>query len=162
MRLLKLIVVPSIWGASLLATLSLHHLAALDGPSVCGPWGCGAPTSALVSLHAAWCVTLWPLLILAARHWSTVHTRRLGRVSAGLGTAGLLFLVCWQVFSWWPEQSAYLQGFLLQRCGFVIVTTTDWPLVQLLLGGGGLLLWSRRPGSAPDPPGDGSLEVVSA
>ncbi|MCR9197533.1 MAG: hypothetical protein NXI04_02715 [Planctomycetaceae bacterium] len=162
MPLLKLITVPAIWGASLLGALSLHHVTALDGPSVCGPWGCGAPTSALISLHTSWAVALWPLLGLAARHGSVSRVKRLSQAIMGLGIAGLLFIVLWQVFSWWPQQSEYMQGFLLQRCGFVIVTTTDWPFMQLLSGGSVLLLWQRWKNSSTPVHSDDALEAVSA
>lgn len=153
MRVLKLIVAPLLWGGTLLGALSLHNFAALNVHSVCGPWGCGPPTNALIALHGAWSVVLWPTLaVVANRFWtSKTFVRRLGIFCVIFGVLGITSISLWQLFYWWPQQSEFTRGFLLHRCGFAIVTTTDVPVVEVLLAGIGLLVIRRWCGQTQTP-----------
>ena len=63
MRLKEIVIGLFVWGGLLLACLSLRHLQALNQHSVCGPWGCGPPTNALLAVHVGWTAVIWPPLL---------------------------------------------------------------------------------------------------
>lgn len=137
MRLLEYTVLSMIWAGSLLLALSMHDMQIMNQHSVCGPWGCGPPTSALVAIHVAWIVVLWPpsfylpwRLRLPSQIVKIVST-----VMVAIGLSGLIGIVGWQWLVWLPNTSEWASEYIWQRCGFVIATASDWPLLQLLFAG---------------------------
>ena len=141
MRLLKLLGIPLIWGGSLLGALSLHHVAALDQGSVCGPWGCGPPNSALIAIHASWAIALWPPLFWLGWRYDTSVSRRLSSASCLIGLLGIAGIVFWQFYDWLPQQRT--SDYIVQRCGFAVMTAIDLPVIELLVGGIVLKVASR-------------------
>ncbi len=139
------------WAATLLAALSIANLPGEWGHSVCGAWGCGPPTQALVCCHLAWLVLLTPVALMVGplNQVPTPSRHRLGKLL--FLAAGLLILgvVVHQRVTWWPAASEWQRNFFWQRCGFVIVTSVDIPMLQLLTVG---LVMSRRGRRSVFPP----------
>lgn len=145
LRILEFTVLPVMWGGVLLAALSMHDMEKFSQHFVCGPWGCGPPTNALLAIHIGWVAALWPPLFYLP--WrlqlsrKTVKTIVLSLTAIGL--TGLLAIIAWQWIIWLPNTSDWARSCIWQRCGFAIVTAGDWPLMQLLAGG--LLLGTWLP-----------------
>ena len=138
MRLLEYTVLPLVWGGLLLAVLSTYEAQGFAEHSVCGPWGCGPPTNTLVAIHGAWAIVLWPpLFYLPWRlHLSRKTIKIASTVLMTVGLMGMLGIATWQWTVWLPNASAWARDYIWQRCGFVIVTASDWPLLQLFFAGG--------------------------
>ncbi len=136
-----------VWATALYGALSVSNLAGDWGHSVCGPWGCGPPTQALVGCHLAWLVILAPLALSVGPMGNISAGNRL-RIGQALIYVGLLLLsgiVAYQTLAWWPNVSEWQQRFFWQRLGFVIVTTVDVPMLQILVAGVTLVLRARFP-----------------
>ncbi len=131
----------SIWAASLIAALSISRLPGEWGHGVCGPWGCGPPLQALVACHLAWLIALGlPTLWVVRSHRVSVHRlRRIGGILLVLGVVGIAAITVYQRMAWWPAVSDWHHQFFWQRCGFVLVTSVDLPLLQLMILGAVLL-----------------------
>jgi len=140
-RIGEIIVLPIAWAALVLGSLQTKLLVSASAHSVCGPWGCGPETSALVAMHAGWLAVIGPPLVYFPLRlkWSSSAVRRmsLGLFSAGL--SGVLAIVAWQWLVWLPQAGAWSKDYIWQRCGFAVVTTVDWPLIPLLILSG--ILW---------------------
>lgn len=137
MRLLEYTVLLITWVGALLAALSMHDMQILNQHSICGPWGCGPPTNALLAIHVGWIVVLWPPLFYLP--WRLgLPSRVVKIVSSAMISAGLLGLIgitIWQWAVWLPNTSEWAAKYVWHRCGFAIATASDWPLVQLLFAG---------------------------
>ena len=120
------------WG-----TLKLADVPAFVGHDVCGPWGCGPPTNALLACHLGWCVLLSPLIPFARRVASTrpKQVRFSGYVIAIVGSIGVLAVGAHEYLTWLPQASEFARGFFWQRWAFAVAIMTDVPLVQLVLLG---------------------------
>lgn len=142
LRLAELASLPLVWFALVGGALSVHRFVWVDDHSLCGPWGCGPSSGALLAVHLAWFVAIGlPVLYLPWRmRWSPLLTRQLGGALAMLGILTVVGTVAWQGFFWLPDVSPTMRPFFLQRCGFVLATAIDWPAVELL--GVGAILWS--------------------
>lgn len=144
MRFIEYIVLPLVWGGLLLAALSAHEMQSLNQHSICGPWGCGPPTNALIALHTGWLVVLLPPLLYLP--WRLKLPRRAVTITSlaliVVGIGGLLGIVIWQWTVWLPNASEWAGPYIWQRCGFVIATASDWPLVQLIFAGAGMKMIS--------------------
>ena len=140
-RIGEIIVLPIAWAALVLGSLQTKLLVSASAHSVCGPWGCGPETSALVAMHAGWLAVIGPPLVYFPLRlkWSSLAVRRmsLGLFSAGL--SGVLAIVAWQWLVWLPQAGAWSKDYIWQRCGFAVVTAVDWPLIPLLILSG--ILW---------------------
>ena len=140
-----------LWGTAVYGALTWLPHASLDEHAVCGPWGCGPPASALLTVHAGWAVALLPPMLYLP--WRCgLADRTCCRIGLGiflLAVAGLSAIVLWQWLVWLPAAGAHAGQYIWQRCGFVILTAVDWPLVILAIGGS--LIWqlgrARRAGS---------------
>jgi TRAP-type C4-dicarboxylate transport system permease large subunit len=140
-RLGEIIVLPIAWAALVLGSLQSKLLVSASAHSVCGPWGCGPETAALVAMHAGWLAVIGPPLIYFPMRlkWQKSSIRRLALGLMIAGLAGVLAIVAWQWFVWLPQAGAWSKDYIWQRCGFAIVTAVDWPLIPLLILSG--LLW---------------------
>lgn len=140
-RIGEIIVLPIAWAALVLGSLQTKLLVSASAHSVCGPWGCGPETSALVAMHAGWLAVIGPPLVYFPLRlkWTSSAIRRmsLGLFSAGL--SGVLAIVVWQWLVWLPQAGAWSKDYIWQRCGFAVVTAVDWPLIPLLILSG--ILW---------------------
>ena len=133
----------SIWAAALFAAISITNLSGNWGHSVCGIWGCGPPTQVLIGCHLAWLVVLVPLSTIISRSnlkviGSPQHFAKLLFIT---GATFVVAVVLYQGATWWPMVGDRQRNYFLQRCGFVIVTSVDIPMLQLLTIG----LWRMRP-----------------
>lgn len=138
------------WGLALYGALSLSSVSGDWGHSICGAWGCGPPLQALVGCHLAWVVAFLPLTLSwgVFRFIPDEFRPRIGRVLILLGALFLITLVGYQRMMWWPQVSAFQQEFFWQRCGFVIATSVDVPMVQIFLTGI-ILVWRWRFSNVP-------------
>lgn len=128
-----------LWGTVLLGALSITSWSGDWGHSLCGPWGCAPKLQALVACHTAWIVLLVPLAILARINLPTKMSRWIGAAAAIAGVFGCIAIVLYQTYSWFPQAGDWQRPFLPQRCLFVIVTSIDIPIAQLLAIGS--VLW---------------------
>ena len=138
------------WATALYGALSVSNLSGDWDHSVCGPWGCGPPIQALVGCHLAWIVLLSPLALSVGPMRNIPAGNRL-RIGKALICVSMLLLggvVAYQTLAWWPNVSEWQQRFLWQRLGFVIVTTVDVPMLQILVAGV-TVVWRAR---FPTPP----------
>jgi hypothetical protein len=121
------------WLLALLAVLKLSHVDLGWSHSICGPWGCGPPLMALLSCHGFWLVLLSPPAALAARRTSPDTLRWVVLTATLVGLAGVLGVVGWQAATYLPRFDQGEATFFLQRCLFIIATTVEFPMLQLLL-----------------------------
>jgi len=148
----------SVWAAALLGALSIANIKADWGHGVCGVWGCGPPLQSLVACHLAWLVVMAPpaVMLMRSPRIPAWFRRRIGGLLLLVATIGLVAIVVGQRIQWWPSASDWQRSFFWQRCGFVLVTAIDLPLLQSL-GLGSMLLGNHRstatrvPRSAPHP-----------
>ncbi|MFQ5731007.1 MAG: hypothetical protein ACE5KM_03520 [Planctomycetaceae bacterium] len=103
--------------------------------SVCGPWGCGPPTKALVTMHAFWFAALLPPVVFAALRWPVRVGRWLGAALIVAGMTGLLGVAAWEYAHWWRLVGESQRQYAGQRYLFALATLVDAPIVPALLGG---------------------------
>ena len=140
-RIGEIIVLPIAWAALVLGSLQTKLLVLASAHSVCGPWGCGPETSALVAMHAGWLAVIGPPLVYfpLRLNWSSSAIRRMSLGLFAAGLSGVVAIVAWQWLVWLPQAGAWSKDYIWQRCGFAVVTAVDWPLLPLLILSG--LLW---------------------
>ena len=134
-RLGEIFVLPLAWAALVFISLQSGQLVSETAHSVCGPWGCGPETGALIAMNAGWLAVIGPPLIYFPLRlkWSNSAIRRL---SIGLflaGFTGVLVIVAWQWLVWLPNAGERSKDYIWQRCGFAVVTAVDWPVIPLLI-----------------------------
>ena len=124
----------SLWTVLFFAALSITNLPGNWGHSVCGVWGCGPPTQVLVGCHLAWLVVLVPLsmLLCQPQPLSIRSPQHLGKILFITGAIMVLGVVLYQAATWLPTVSDWKHSYFIQRCGFVIVTSVDIPMLQLI------------------------------
>jgi len=144
-RLLRIVCEVSVWGAALFGVLRIGIAAphGFDEHSICGPWGCGPPTSALIGWHGFW------LLLTALPAGIAIYNlppRWLRNLGAALVTVGLLILIgigIWEAATWLPLFSPGEPTYAVQRYLFSLVTMTDVPTIPVALSGIALLIAYR-------------------
>jgi len=131
-----------LWGVLIYLPLAAVRRSSIDTHSICGPWGCGPPVSALLSVHLGWAAILLPPVFYLPRRLGAYasHSRKLGGVLLAVAITGILAMVAWQLATWYPASDPSVRPYFWNRCGFVIVTAVDWPLAQLTIAGAWLLL----------------------
>ncbi|QDV23395.1 hypothetical protein [Aureliella helgolandensis] len=150
LRNFELLGLPLLWGVAVYGAISLQNLAVADEHTICGPWGCGPATGALLAMHIGWLAVLGPpLLYLPGRiGLSPQAVRRLGGTLVTVGVLGVTSIVAWQWLVWLPNSGDWSRSYIWQRCGFAVAIAIDWPLVQLTLLGITLPIssrvWQRR------------------
>ncbi len=154
LRICELLGLPLLWGAGVYGAISLQNLAVADEHTICGPWGCGPSTGALLAMHVGWLAVLGPpLLYLPGRiGLSSQIVRWLSGSLVTIGIIGITAIVAWQWLVWLPQAGEWSRQYIWQRCAFAVAISIDWPLVQLALLGITLpissRLWRRRVVSA--------------
>ena len=124
----------AMWLLAMLAALRVSQLDVRFTHLICGPWGCGPTLQALVACHLFWLILLAPPATVAA-HYSDISTVRLVALTAiGAAIATLAGVAIHEAITWLPQGQG---SYFIQRCLFVVVTTIELPIVQLLLLGGG-------------------------
>lgn len=128
-----------VWSGLLFGSLSVANLPGDWGHGICGPWGCGPPTQALIACHLAWLVALALPAVFILRTSRRMRLR-VGLFLTVLSLAVLLSVVVYQRLSWWPVASQWQRPFFWQRCAFCIATAVDVPVAQTLAVGLVILL----------------------
>lgn len=121
-----------VWGLVLAGTLSLASVPGDGGHAVCGAWGCGPPIQTLVACHVSWLVVLGPP-VLALRGRTSPRTLRRG--ASGALAVAILFVsaIAVQEFRTWGTRASPWQGPLYwQRVGFVLLTTVEVPVLEVV------------------------------
>ena len=124
-----------VWGLVFLSTLSIGQMRADWGHSICGPWGCGPPLPALVACHLSWLVVLLPLTALIQAKFTERATRWLGSMLMTFGLIGIVGIIAYEFFTWWPSANEFHRRYLWQRLGFSIVTQIDLPVIESIFTG---------------------------
>ena len=150
-RFIELMVILVLWFVSIYIAVSLHYVPMGNDHLLCGPWGCGPATSALVAVHLGWFAILGPPLIYIPYRlaWSLSSIRILGAFVASCGMIGAAGIVAWQWLVWLPGAGEWSRPYIWHRCGFSIVTAIDWPLIQLVAIGAILRISYRKKFLAP-------------
>jgi hypothetical protein len=97
------------------------------------------PLQALVALHVFWVLLLLPAVAAAVYQLSPGKLRLLGWVLSALGILGLAIVAIHEALDIPPEYRYYLP----QRILFVLATSTDVPIVQVVSAGLVCLIASR-------------------
>ncbi len=141
LRLGEILVLPITWAALVLASLQAKLLVSASAHSVCGPWGCGPETSAIVAMQAGWLAVVGPPLVYFPLRlkWSCSAIRRMSLALFAAGLSGVLAIVAWQWLVWLPQAGPWSKHYIWQRCGFAVLTAVDWPLIPLVIVSG--CLW---------------------
>jgi hypothetical protein len=122
-----------VWGVIFLATLSIGQVQADWGHGICGPWGCGPPLQALIACHLSWLVVLLPLAALIQT--TERFTRFVGSMLITFGLIGIVGIIAYELFTWWPSATELHRRYLWQRLGFSIVTLIDLPVIESIITG---------------------------
>jgi hypothetical protein len=154
-RLGEIILLPLAWAALVLGSLQSKLLFSESAHSICGPWGCGPETAALVAMHAGWLAVIGPPLVYFPFRlkWTNAAIRRLSLGLFAAGFTGALAIFAWQWLVWLPQAGAWSKDYIWKRCGFAVVTAVDWPLIPLLILSGFLWIMTafrqKQPSVAP-------------
>lgn len=120
------------WGLALKGTLSIAQLPGHWGHSVCGVWGCGPPLQAIVASHGSWLVLLLPPVLIALQRFSGRTLRISAMTALVLALVGLLGVAVHEYLTWYAGASAWQRTFFGRRVWFVVLTTVEVPLMQVL------------------------------
>ncbi len=133
----KLLAFFACWGGALWGILNLRLPGAeLFGQhSICGPWGCGPPLSALVIWQGFWMVLLGGPVGLAIWTWGDVWVRRIGVALLGIGLLGVLGIIAYEAATYLPRIADGQPAYFVHRCLFSLVTLIDLPILPLSLAG---------------------------
>lgn len=134
------------WAAAIAGCLSVRSWPGDWGHGLCGPWGCGPPLQALVACHSAWLMFLLPPAVVLSRLQRPGPTslRKTGALLACVAIAVLGGIALRQRLDLWSAATQSQQEYFWQRCGFVVATTVDLPVVQMLITGMFLSITPRR------------------
>lgn len=134
-----------IWAGCIIATLAIRNVPLGLEHGICGPWGCGPPTQALIACHLAWMVVLMPPAAWLA--WSGSASKRMirkiGMLLILIAGAAILAIIAGQRITWWQQAEPWQRQYFWQRCGFWLAAAVDLPITQSLIVGVVLRLTSR-------------------
>lgn len=132
-RLSEIVLLPIAWAALVLGSLQSKLLVSASAHTVCGPWGCGPETPALVAIHSGWLAFISPPLIFFPLRlkWPSAAIRRLSYGLFAIGLVGVLAIVAWQWLVWLPQarsrfKKLYLATMRIRRhhCRRLAIDTT--------------------------------------
>ena len=129
----RLLLVP-VWIAAVWGTLQIHRLDLQLGHSVCGPWGCGPPTEALLGYHGFWTLMFLPPAIGLGFYLSAQTARRVGIAVLMFGALAILIHVGVDGVS--HANRVGSTEYAAQRALFKLVTSVDLPMIPTILAGG--------------------------
>jgi hypothetical protein len=93
------------------------------------------PVQALAALHGAWLVLLFPPMLWMIRHWPARRLWLTGIILTTIGVVGLAALAGRDLLIWLSWAPPEYQRYFWQRIVYAIATSTDLPLVQLIVVG---------------------------
>lgn len=135
------------WAGALFGVLRIGLASGhgLHEHSLCGPWGCGPPTSALVGWHGFWLLLAGPPVGFVVYAWPARRMRNLGVALSVASVLVLLGVGIWEAATWLPKISPGEPTYMVQRYLFSVITMTDVPTIPLTLSGLVLLIaWRTK------------------
>ena len=129
----------AVWIAALYGALQIHYVPFNWGNGICGSWGCGPPTQALVAAHGFWFVFVTGPAGFALRSWTAVALRSVGIALTVVGVLALLVILIQDLFTWLPTFAETVRIYSAERYLFRVTTLIDLPVVPLLLVG--IVFW---------------------
>ena len=123
------------WCATLYGLSSIHWLDLGHFSGLCGRWGCLPATSSLLGMHLVWLLLLSTVAPVVVR-WKPASRRWLIRGFFGCGLLLAFGMCVAAAIQWKPSISECRQLF-----PFSIISHVDFPAIQCLLVGVGLLLY---------------------
>lgn len=114
------------WFGAIFGCLQLHRLDL--GHSICGPWGCGPPTSALLGWHCLWFVLLIPVGMTFTRISPAWGWRKFGMGLLAAASVTALAIGIHDYFSWQPD--LFKPAHVIQRFFFKLAILIDVPVIQ--------------------------------
>jgi len=93
------------------------------------------PLQALVALHGLWILVLLPVGAWTIRNWQPRRLRLVGSALAAAGLLSLAFMSGREWLTWRSAVSSHEHQFIAQRILYVLGTSTDIPVVQVLVAG---------------------------
>lgn len=135
MTLFQPIVLLVVWMAALYGTLQIHFVPGNWGHGICGSWGCGPPTQALVACHGFWFVFVSGPGTWSLRSWTGGTLRSVGIALTAVGAIALLVIGVQDMLTWLPTMGESIQRYSIQRYLFRVITLIDLPAVPLLVAG---------------------------
>jgi hypothetical protein len=141
-----------VWTMSLFGVLQVGHITGhgLHQHSICGPWGCGPPTAALVGWHGFWLLLAGPPVGFAVHAWPAWRLRNLGLTFFAAGLVLLVGTGICEAMTWLPKIANGEPSCFVQRYLFSVVTMTDVPVIPVTLSGIVLLMsWRAKRRSYP-------------
>lgn len=119
-----------IWSALLFGSLKISELPLQNIHSFCGPWGCAAAPNVLLSVHAMWASLIVPLGVLVVWAINALRDTTIWKVALMTSLFILAAFVAYDLFSYFYFFEGEIQ-FVLKRGLFLLVTASDFPIVQL-------------------------------
>ena len=139
--ILRLSLLAPLWAAALYGSLNIHQANLNLGHSICGAWGCGPPTEALLGYHAFWSVLIFPIIFATALYMNSPSIKKLGWALILVGSIASVVVAGGDTFSYWRSTNS--TTYLVQRFFFALVTKIDIPMLQALVGGISLLIGNQ-------------------
>lgn len=136
------------WGAALWGVLKIADLPIAETHTLCGPWGCGPPLTALIACHAAWLVILAPIALLVPIRMMASHCRWIGWGLIAMGILSIVGIGAYETFTWLPAMPEAIKPYFARRWAFTLATWTDLPILQAILLGFVFVWLASEPGSA--------------
>lgn len=125
----------AIWGGAMYGVLQGRHISWSYDHAVCGKWGCGPTTQALLSYHGFWLVLLMPPTVLFCRSTPPRQLRRIGRWVTLVGFLGALGIMIWARQDWINTTNPFDHKYAVHHAVFVLANLIDVPVVQVTLAG---------------------------
>ena len=134
------------------------------GHSLCGAWGCGPPTEALLAMHLFWFSALLPPALLAIRYlnFSPKFWFRSGMFLLGVAVAGMVGLLAYDLS---VNHYYYQAGYWWQRYGLSFLSLVEAPIIPTLVIGLTYVVTGRASHStnaAPAPSPSPEIETTPA
>lgn len=146
-NLSRLLLVP-VWIAAIWGTLQMHQLDLQLGHSVCGPWGCGPRTEALLGYHGFWMLIFLPPAIGLGVYLSPSTARKVGLGVLMFGALAILVHV--GIDGVMHANRVGSTEYVAQRAFFKLVTSVDLPMIPTILAGSLLAFVFGRKAKAAD------------
>lgn len=148
----------SCWLAAIAGSLQMHKLSGWMTHSICGPWGCAAAPESLIGYHLFIGLLAIPMAVLLSFVLPKPWRKLLGWLLLGTGLFGIATLAGYGAIDWLDLATPTQRQYTVQRAGFVMITTPDYPVMQTALAGLAVLLSCRIYTMKSSPAGEFKIE----
>jgi hypothetical protein len=93
------------------------------------------PLQALLALHGLWLLVFIPSALWASFRWPARRVKSIGSLLIVVGLAGLAWFIGRESQDWYRNVPQEYRQYFVQRVAFVLGTTADVPVVQVLSSG---------------------------